>query len=63
MEKKRPATNESAKPMTQTFAEEKSLQRAQKRLATQSERDKMAELSPAQIADSQLDIKHAVEGQ
>jgi hypothetical protein len=63
VEKKRPATNESAKPKTQTLAEEKSLQRAQKRLATQSERDKMAELSPAQAADSQLDTEHAVEGQ
>lgn len=63
MEKARPATNESAKPATKNLADEKSLQRAQKRLATQSERDEMAELSPAQAADSQRTAKHAVEDQ
>lgn len=63
MEKTRTATNESAKPPTKNLANEKSLQRAQKRLATQSERDEMAELSPQPGADPQLEAKHSVEGQ
>lgn len=62
MEKKRTTTNEAAKPPTQNLVDEKSLQRAQKRLATQSERDEMAELSPQARTDSRQEAECAVEG-
>lgn len=43
--------------------DEMPLQRAQKRLVTQSERDEVASLPPQQAADSPLATERSVEGQ
>jgi hypothetical protein len=62
MEKTRPKTNEPPKPASKNLADEKSSPRAQKRLATQSERDEMAELSPQTGTDSRSKAERSVEG-
>ena len=62
MEKTRATSQEP--PISAAYpASEKSEQRAQKRLATQSERDEMADLSPPPEADLALGPECAMEGQ
>ncbi len=66
MEKAEPASPQTSTPSGHyppLPVDEQPLQRAQKRLVTQSEREAMAELPPQAATGPQLETERAVEGQ